>query len=244
MTTTGEFFADGEDFEAPSYPSAFGITFTPQVSGVCVGVAGLALAAYLGTQFVLPTYTQYQTYRESIAQKELDLQQQVQTAKRVNQIVASLNRAKAENTAVRSLFSSQKALDTLLLDLNRVVVGNSAQMLEFTPDYAVSGPVTDSSLGPELNNKIKRQVTSVAFRGTFSQTLKIMQAIDRSQTVLVLQDLTVELPKQSKQQEALVPRQNLVKSSFKLYAYVPMTAEESSAAEAANEANQEQENPT
>ncbi len=240
MTVTGDFAAEGDDFDAPSYPTAFGITFTPKVAGILVGVVGLGAAAYLGTQLVLPVFEQQQTLRESIAQKELDLQQKAQTAQRVKQIVADLNQAKAENTAVRTLFSSQKALDTLLLDLNRVIVSNSAELLEFTPNYSASGPVTDGSLGPALNNKLTRQVTSVSFRGTFGQTLKIMQAIDRLQTVLVVQDLSVEVKDSgNKQTESL---QNLVTSKFKLYAYVPINSEGTESDQPAGAPNQNKAN--
>jgi hypothetical protein len=76
----------------------------------------------------------------------------------------------------------------------------------------------------ELNNKIKRRVTDVAFEGTFNQTLEIMRTIDRLQTLLVLRDFKMEL-KAPTGTPGGAP-DNLVTCSFKLYAYVPLTEEE------------------
>jgi type IV pilus assembly protein PilO len=226
MTVTGGFPSEN-DF-APSYPTAFGITFTPTIQGLLVAVAGIGLAGYLGTLLIGPAIGEFLESSQKVAQKEQALQQSAETARRVNEIVANLNEAKEENADVRGLFSSQQALDTLLLDLNQLIVGTNAQLLKFTPEYGLSGVVADSSVGEPLNNKLKRSVTSVSFEGNFNQTLTVMQAIDKLQTVLVVRDLVVELPGNT--QPELGAPNNLVKSTFKLYAYVPLTPEEAEAA--------------
>jgi type IV pilus assembly protein PilO len=233
MTSSGGFSPGGDGFDAPSYPTVFGVTFTPTVTGAAIAILGLGLAAYATTQLVFPGISKFQQLQEIIAQKQADLEQKEQTALRVNQIVGKLNQAKAENASVRSLFSTQQAIDTLLLDLNREIRGSQANLLEFIPNYDVSGIVSDGSLGEPLNNKLKRQVTSVSFEGTFSQTLAIMQAIDRLKTVLVVRDLSLELQKDN-QEESNRPS-NLVTSKFQLYAYVPLTPEEAAAAQAASD---------
>lgn len=226
MTATGG-FAREDELLGPSYPTLFGITFTPTVSGILAAVVGVGLAAYVGTQLVSPKYSEYQELQESVEQKTTDLEQKEATTQRVDEIVERLNRAKRENSEVRTLFSDQQSLDTLLLDLNRVIVSSNAELQTFKPDYGSSGIVNDSSLGLSLDRKIKRQVTSVSFQGTFNQTLQIMQAIDRLQTVLVVRDLSMELQKPTE----FGPR-NLVKSTFNLHAYVPLSAEEAAAAAA------------
>ncbi len=233
MTATGG-FASENDFSQPSYPTAFGITFTPKVQGVLIALAGVGLAGYLGSQFIGSTYEEFQNVNQRVEEKELSLSQKEATAKKVNDIVASLNQAKAENAEVRGLFSSQEALDTLLLDLNQLIVSTDATLLKFTPEYGLSGVINDSSVGLPLNNKLKRQVTSVSFEGNFSQTLTVMQAIDKLQTVLVVRDLSVVLPGNRGPQSE--KPSNLVKSTFKLYAYVPLTPEEAAAAQAAAQA--------
>ncbi len=233
MTVTGGYPSEN-DF-APSYPTAFGITFTPMIQGLLIAVAGVGLAGYLGTQLIGPAIGEFQEVSQNVADKEQALKQSEETARKVNEIVASLNAAKTENAEVRGLFSTQQALDTLLLDLNQLIVGTNAQLLKFKPEYGQSGVITDSSVGAPLNNKLKRQVTSVSFEGNFNQTLTVMQAIDKLQTVLVVRDLSVVLPGNNRSE--LGEPNNLVKSTFKLFAYVPLTPEEAAAAaQAAKEA--------
>jgi type IV pilus assembly protein PilO len=225
MTMTTERYAPGTDTLAgPTYPTAFGITFTPTVSGILIALAGAALAGWMALNLIGPKLAETQALRDRIAQKEQDLKQKEATVRDIQAIVARVNQAKVRNTEVRGLFSSQQLLDTLLLDLNRIIASSNAQLQKFTPDYGLSGTITDSSLGPELNNKLKRQVTDVAFEGTFNQTLEIMRTIDRLQTVLVLRDFKMEL-KPPAGGENPGPA-NITTCSFKLYAYVPLTKEE------------------
>ncbi len=236
MTFSGEFSSTETQVAEQAYPTVFGVTFTPAVSGVLIAIVGLGAAIYLGTKFVAPAYARQQELRASIETKETELTQKQETVRRINEIRASLDRAKAINTDVRSLFSTQRSLDTLLLDLNRLVSQSAAQLVTFTPDFGASGPITDGSLGPELNGKLKRQVSTVAFNGTFSQTLAIMRNLERLQTLLVVKDFSATLPEASDQTQP----QNRVLSSFKLHAYVPLTPEE---AAAAAKAAQPAENP-
>lgn len=214
-------YAPGTD--GPSYPTAFGITFTPTVSGAAIGIVGALAAAWMAMNLLGPAYTKVQEVQGRVTQKQQNVRQQDKLLKEFEQVEARVNKAKAENTQVRGLFSNQQALDTLLLDLNRLISTNSAEMQKFVP--VSSGVVNDGSLGPELNNKLKSQVTTVEFTGTFNQTLEIMRAVDRLQTVLVLKEFKMDLQQPSGSKEKPAPT-NLVKSSFKLYAYVPLTEEE------------------
>ena len=201
-----------DGFSTTSYPTAFGITFTPKVIGVVTALGGIALAGYIGVKMVGPQIETSQTLKESIANKELELDKKTTQIARRNEIVAELNKARSKQKEVLGLFSSQKALDTLLLDLNRVISTSNATLSKFTPNYESSGIVSDGSLGPELNYKLKRQVTNVAFSGTFAQSLSIMQAVDKLQTVLVIQDLKMEVV--SSKTNGGEPRVN---SAFKLF---------------------------
>jgi len=225
MTLSSE-FDTAEPLVEKTYPIVFGQTLTPAVSGVLIAVAGLGGAIYLAMKFVAPAYVRQQELKTSVATKETELTQKQETVQRIDAIKADGERAQALNTEVRSLFSTEKTLDTLLLDLNRLINQSGAQLVTFTPDYAASGPLADSSLGTELNGKLKRQVTTVAFDGTFNQTLAIMRNLERLQPLLVVKDFSAQL------QETDQPTQpqNQLRSSFKLHAYVPLTPEEAAAA--------------
>lgn len=237
MTYDGDIVSSGLQEEI-RYPTIFGITFTPKVSGIAIAVLGFGGALYLGSQFILPAYQSFQELRANVETKEADLQQKAETVKRIDEVVASLDQAKAVNAEVKALFSDQETLDTLLLDLNQLIVQTKAQLVTFTPDYSASGPVTDGSLGPELNGKLKRQVTAVAFEGNFIQTLTIMRNLERLQTFLVVKDFAAEAatsPGGTTTSNTAQPGQpqqpqDQVRSTFKLHAYVPLTLEEAAAA--------------
>jgi type IV pilus assembly protein PilO len=223
--TVSDRFPSNSSLGASTYPTAFGITFTPTVSGILIALAGVGLAGWMAFNLIGPKLSEMQERQGNIAQKEQKLQQQQETVRDIQKIVARVNLAVDKNKQVRGLFSTQQALDTLLLDLNRIIVSSNAQLQKFTPDYGLSGTVADSSVGAELNNKIKRQVTDVAFEGTFNQTLAIMRTIDRFQTLLVLRDFKMELKPENTSTPGAAPS-NMVTCSFKLYAYVPLTEEE------------------
>lgn len=229
----GSYSPSEEEVEVQTYPTVFGVTITPAVGGVLIAIGGLMLAVYAGTQLLVPAFQTYQERQAAVDAKEADLARKTELLAQVDQIRAAYAAAEAQNNQVRALLPSQRTLDTLLLDLNRLIAQSDAQLLQFTPDAAASGPITDSSLGPELNGKLKRQVTSVAFRGTFSETLAIFRQLDRFQTLLSVQNLTIEL--QEGDAQAGLPG-NQLRSAFKLYAYIPLTPEEAAAAAAQQQA--------
>lgn len=231
MTFSGEYSAEPQ-VEEKAYPTLFGLTLTPAVSGILIAVVGLGGAIYFGMKILAPAYARQQELKASVEQKETDLTQKQETVRKINEIKASVDRAKALNTDVRSLFSTQRTLDTLLLDLNRLIVQSDAQLVTFTPDFAASGPISDGSLGPELNSKLKRQVTTVVFDGSFSETLAILRNMERLQTLLVIKDFSATLKDAVAGQAAVLGSQpqDQVRSSFKLHAYVPLTPEEAAAA--------------
>ncbi|BAC09895.1 type 4a pilus biogenesis protein PilO [Thermosynechococcus vestitus] len=217
MTLTGDFGGPPFEEPAPNYPTVFGITLTPVVSGVLIALVGLGAAVYLGSLLIAPKLEEAAKLQQEIAQQENDLAQREVLLKQLNDAIAGLERAKQENRDVRSLFASQKALDTLLLDLNRLIVASGAQLNTFEPDSAASGIVQDGSLGPELNAKLKQQVTNVTIRGPFPSILQVMEKIDQQQNFLVINNLTMEL---------VADQPGEVITTFKLMAYVPLTPEE------------------
>ncbi|MEM9137789.1 MAG: pilus assembly protein PilO [Cyanobacteria bacterium P01_F01_bin.42] len=225
-----------DGFNTPSYPTAFGITFTPKIIGIVTAVVGVGLAGYIGLNMVSPELEKSSELKEAIELKQIDLERKQAAIARQDDLIAELRAAKGKQRQVLGLFSEQKALDTLLLDLNRLITSSNASLSKFTPNYDESGIVSDGSLGPELNYMLKRQVTDVAFSGTFAQSLSIMQAIDKLQTVLVIEDLKMEVGSRGKD-DVGPPK---VSSNFKLYAYVPLSEEEIRAAKQAQQA-QEQE---
>lgn len=217
MTLTGDFGGPPIEEPAPNYPTVFGITLTPVVSGVLIALVGLGAAVYLGSLLIAPKLEEAAKLQEEISQEENNLSQREAILKQLNDVVTGLERAKQENRDVRSLFATQEALDTLLLDINRLILTSGARLNTFEPDSAASGIVQDGSLGPELNAKLKRQVTNITVQGPFPSIIQIMQEIDRQQNFLVINNLTME---------AVADKPGEVIATFKLMSYVPLTPEE------------------
>ena len=121
MTLSDEFISFEDDGgAAPTYPSAFGITFTPPIIGILLAVAGLVGAAYLVVSLVMPALQRYQELTDSQNQKQALVEQKAASLQQKEQVQAQLVQAKQQNTQVLALFANEQTLDTLLLDLNRL----------------------------------------------------------------------------------------------------------------------------
>jgi hypothetical protein len=74
-----------------NYPTAFGITFTPRVTGISLGVLGIVGAFYILFSFFLPAWDEYQKLvtDEAAKQQEVDTQKASQLESRLAQ--AELN---------------------------------------------------------------------------------------------------------------------------------------------------------
>jgi type IV pilus assembly protein PilO len=129
---TKEFIPDAEFETTPEYPTVFGITLTPPVSGVLIALLGVAAAAYLGVNFVLPTWDEYQVLKEDVAKKEGEIAQQEETLKKVEQVKAELAAAQQRQEDVLALFANEQTLDTLLYDLNQLITRRNAGVLAAT----------------------------------------------------------------------------------------------------------------
>ncbi|MBD1934297.1 MULTISPECIES: hypothetical protein [Cyanophyceae] len=251
MTANPDFLPSQDGDNAAEYPTAFGITFTPTVSGALLGVLGLLGAAYLGVNMVLPAWDQYQTLQNDVKNKQEQIKQQEQLQNQLAQAKVNLNQAKQQKTAVMSMFGNEKNLDTIMLDINRFVRARSAKLTKFEPapnDASTpnsSGVITDSSLGAEVNGKLKHKVYNVVFEGDYGQTQSVMRSLERLQQLLLVKDYKARMLESETQQKVVVNRQGkiipsgkpnnrtLIENSFKLEVLLPLTAEEAKQAAAA-----------
>jgi type IV pilus assembly protein PilO len=228
---------------APAYPSIFGITFSPTVSGLCLAVVGMGISGYLYASLLQPQLTKNQELEAKLAQTQDQIQQRKDNAKKIAAAEQSLDRVNAQKQMVISLFASDKKLDTLLLDLNKLVNIRQGELQRFTPDTPAPGSgssgaavVTDSSLGAALNNKIKRKGVAIEVKGNFEQVQSILRTIERLDQLLIIKDFRADVDRGSQKivvdaQGKLVPQpESTIKTSFKIQALIPMTATEQVAA--------------
>lgn len=245
MTVTEEFISVEEDqFEAaaPVYPTAFGITLTPQVGGILIAVLGLAGSLYLLFNQVMPAWQKYQELEASRNEKQTQVQQKQATLTQNQRIKADLALAKQQKAEVLALFADEKTLNTLLLDLNRLVVSSNARLQQssvkaklnrFVPASQSVEVITDGSLGAEVNGKLKRRMVNVEFQGTFEQTQSILRNIERLQPLLILKEFQSTLAQPaSDPQNKVVSGPATITTSFQLQAILPASPEEAANAAA------------
>ncbi len=131
MSMSGDFNPPDGDFNSgPNYPSAFGITFTPMVSGICLGVLGLAAAAYGWMTFVDPLRIETEALDAKVKEKQAQLGDQQKIEADLKKAKVRLAQVEQQRTQVLSLFAQPKNMDTILLDLNQLIKRNNAGILE------------------------------------------------------------------------------------------------------------------
>ena len=250
MTYTEDFIAVEEglalDAAAPTYPTAFGVTFTPLVSGVLIGVIGLAGSIYLILNQLMPAWQKSQELQASRDEKQALVEPKEAAIRQNQKVKADLASAVQRKAEVLTLFASEKTLDTLLLDINRVIESangriqrnaSRAKLKKFVPVNQVAEVITDGSLGSEVNGKLKRRVVNVEFDAPTEQTQSILRNIERLQPLLIIRDYQSSLaqaPADSKGKAGRRPA--TITTSFQLQALIPLSPEE--AAQAAPPATQ------
>ncbi len=233
------------DFEeaGSSYPSAFGITFTPQISGICLGVLGLVGSIYVGFSFVKPAYDNYTELKATEAEKQGQVAQQEsgELSQKLLEAEQKLRESEALRSDVLSLFSSEESLRTILFDINQLVQKHQAGLVSFRPNGGIT-VVTDSSLGQGANNRLKRQKFDLTIRGDFGSTQSILRDLERLQPLLVITGLNSKLVEEQFTVEIVEIKQeggqsvatgqatsqgnNALETSFTLDAILPLSPEE------------------
>lgn len=234
MTASEEYISleDGQLEAAPNYPTVFGVTLTPAASGVAIAFLGLAGTVYLVFNLVMPAWQKYQELTASRDQKQALITQKQSVQAQTAKARAELVQAKQQQVDVLALFADERTLDTLLLDLNRVVeAGNAklqrnavrAKLKRFVPVNQYAESITDGSLGAEVNGKLKRRTVNVELEGTFEQTQSILRNIERLQPLLIIKDYQSTLAQvpTNAQGKAVRTGAAAITTSFQLQALMP-----------------------
>jgi type IV pilus assembly protein PilO len=228
---------------APIYPSVFGITFSPVIIGLCVAAIGIGASGYVFMTSLQPQLAKNQELETKLAQTQDQIQQRKDNAKKIAAAEQGLDRANVQKQIVLGLFASDKKLDTLLLDLNKLINIRQGQLQKFAPDAPVAGGgssgaaiVTDSSLGAALNNKIKRKGVNITVKGNFEQVQSILRTIERLDQLLLVKDFKADVDKGTQkivvdaQGKLIPPPEATIQTSFKIQALIPLNPAEQAAA--------------
>jgi type IV pilus assembly protein PilO len=239
------FAEQGGEFnsETPASPVVFGIAFTPKIIGILVGVVGLAAAGYIFLNLLMPALESYQQQQAKSSELQGQIDQKKANIKQIDKVKDELVQAKQQKIQVLGLFANEKSLDTLLLDMNRLIEsGNTptsinavrAKLKKFVPVSQKPEPIIDGSLGLQVDGKLKRSIISAEITGTYEQTQSIIRNIERLQPLLIVKDYQSSLaPVESRSPTDKTPVQvgpAAIDTSFQLQVLMPLSPEEIAAA--------------
>jgi type IV pilus assembly protein PilO len=134
MTAAGDFLPEeNQEFEEglePTYPTAFGIQFTPVIQGVLIFLLGL-LGAFAFYRFLVGPAREEKAQLESqVEEKELQVAQQQANLRKIEEVEAELDRAVDQRVAIYSLLGNKQSLETLLLDINQQIENSNAAIAD------------------------------------------------------------------------------------------------------------------
>ncbi len=225
---------------APAYPSIFGITFSPIVIGAFVAVLGGGISLYLYLSFLQPQMAKNQEMETKLNETQQQIDIRKDNAQKIATAEKNLDLANAQKQVILGLFANDKKLDTLLLDLNKLVNIRQGELQKFDPEISVNAmggaPITDGSLGSALNNKIKRKGVAIEVKGSFEQVQSILRTIERLDQLLIVKDFRADVGKESQkividEQGKIIPQPDpVLVTTFRIQALIPMTAAEQAAA--------------
>lgn len=240
--TFADDFLDEEKGLQGDYPSAFGITFTPIVTGIALTVMGVVGAVYIYMNTATAAREAYQGVKTQLDEKQGQLNQMNETDfdEKMAQLKADEATQKALKSRVIAMFTNQKDLDTLLLDLNSFVSANQGKLVKYTPNPEIS-IINDSSLGNEANGKLKKQSFLIDIEATYPQTQAIMQDLERLQPLLMIQNYNSKISQEptailaSNRKEIIPQGAALITTSLQVDAILSLSPEEIEAAKKAEE---------
>jgi type IV pilus assembly protein PilO len=218
--------------EEPTYPSVFGLTLSPMVGGILIAVAGLAGAAYLYTSLLSPLWESNQKLQAEVKDTTDKIANKQNLEQRKAEAQRQLIIANQQRQGVLSLFSDEKSLDTLLLDLNSFIVDRQGDLEKYEPDQQQGGTIlADGSYGAGVNGKLKSKNIAIALESNFDQLQSFLSSIEQMQTLLVVKDFSAQLGGENSQKfvignsnKGFIDGQPKLKTSFKLQVLMPVAA--------------------
>ncbi|WP_199247385.1 type 4a pilus biogenesis protein PilO [[Phormidium] sp. ETS-05] len=231
------------------------LVITPMIQGVLAAVAGVAVAGLLVWKLVLPAMATRSTLETEIATIKGDISNKEKTAATLKEAEAKLEEAKRQKNDVISLFPDNKALQTLLLDINKIVKQRGAQLGSFKPltednwilkpegtaaggaappppPAGADGKAANPAADLKLTQAIEGKTVEMELKGNFNQVQASLRDFERLQQMVLLDGFTLKLNAESQyvvvnSQGQIVKRgEPEIETKFKLMAVVPLPAEE------------------
>jgi type IV pilus assembly protein PilO len=158
--TSGDFLTQDGAFDEPNYPTVLGIQLTPLVSGIGLGLLGLAIAGATWMYLISPLMEENSNIQSDVDAKEAQLQKAEQIKKDLKAAKEELVKVGKQREQVMSLFAKERDLNTLLLDLNQLIERNNSGVLAAKQGKLASCP-----------SWVREQYTTVAKSQTFEDQM-------------------------------------------------------------------------
>lgn len=245
MTNFGA--ASGIEDSSAGGITLFGVTLTSKILGILIGVAGIGLAGYAASSYVLPILEQVQSGQQNIETNKTEVATlKGQVASKGN-VLAKIEEANQQNKFVLSLLPDVDNIDTLIRDIQEQIPKTIVIALPPDFSYEIAGTLrTFQPVEPVRGAQYDTYTFNIGFDGKFEDVLNTVQKIERLRPLLIVKDLKLTkktLPITSfkfsrpiaagKEKEILDSLPPLIGADFTLQAFVPKTEEELKAAAAA-----------
>ncbi len=231
MTLSGDFLDEqdlGED-----YPTAFGITFTPIVSGIALTVLGVIGAGYIFMNMVTPAKEGYNSIEKQKQEKITQLNQVKgkDYPQKIAELKAKLAAEKALKSKVIAMFTNQDDLETLLIDFSSFIAANQGTLVKYSPDSNIT-TINDNSLGANVKGKLKRKGLSIEFKASFDRTKAILKNIERLQPLLMIKSYESKVTEKptailTDNRSTILPKKEaILTTNLKIDAILPLSQKE------------------
>lgn len=257
MTLASEegFVPEGVEAEEgpPPPPGSFvvgPIVITPMLQGIALGVLGIAGAAALAWYLLLPAMSKTSEIEQKINENQTNIEEQKKRKAKLQEVTDKMEEAKQQKENVMALFGKNDFLETLLFDVNRIVVENhKATMQAFNPVEKSSSswvfgeegsgkPAAAPAAGdaaaakPKLSEAIEGVTIEVQIEGKWQQQQATLRDLERLPAMVLMDNFTLEVDRSP--QKLIVETVNQytpqgepkLNTSFNLLAVVPLPAEQ------------------
>jgi type IV pilus assembly protein PilO len=159
--------------------------------GIGIGLLGLGIAGFLAYSQLLPAMQKNQELQAEVNDKQIQVKQEQELQNQLLAAQEDQDLAKQQSEEIQTLFADEASLDTLLLDINRILKERGVELIQFEPNTDGIQLVTDGSLGTDVDGKLRSRGYRLQFSGTFDQTRLVLLNIERLQPLLVVESMRV-----------------------------------------------------
>jgi type IV pilus assembly protein PilO len=188
----------------------FGIKLTPQIQGVLIAIAGIGGGVALFIYVLQPALQKQEELKESIRQKNIEIAQLEQIVAKKGDAEANLAKQRQLKAEVGALFGEPQTLDTLLLDINKIVKDSGATLIKFSPITSdpisqalfpgqAQAPAAGAAAAPQ--GDFRGVPITLELEGTFSQTQSIIRNIERLEPLINLGKYSSQIDQETLQLE-------------------------------------------